>query len=262
VTDTVEELSARDDDGGAPEVVLEARSVTAGYGPVTVLRNLDLRVRRGEIVALLGSNGAGKTTTLLTLAGEIKPSAGEVLLDGVRTTAPLHRRAARGLRFVTEERAIFPSLTTGDNLRIGGGSREVALELFPELVPLQKRRARLLSGGEQQMLALARSLSVHPRILLADELSLGLAPMIVTRLLDAVQGAAREFGTAVLLVEQQVRQALLTADRAYVMQRGRVVLEGATSDLLGRLDEIEHSYLSGGATGPGEDLDVDAGEPR
>jgi branched-chain amino acid transport system ATP-binding protein len=224
--------------------VLEARQVSAGYGAIPVLRDIDLEVHAGEVVVILGSNGAGKTTTMLTLGGELKPISGDVLLDGRVTKEPLHKRAKRGLRFVTEERALFPSLTTADNLRLGGGSREAALELFPELRRLLKRPARLLSGGEQQMLSLARALAVQPRVLLADELSLGLAPLVVERLLAAVRLAAEQFGTAVLLVEQQVRQALLTADRAYVMRRGRIVLSGAAPDLLDRIDEIERSYLS------------------
>jgi branched-chain amino acid transport system ATP-binding protein len=231
--------------GAAPAI--ETRGLTAGYGHVPVLRDVNISAASGEVVAILGSNGAGKTTLLLTLAGEIEPNGGTILIDGVETRAPLHRRAARGLRFVTEERSVFPGLTTGDNLRLGGASPEAAVELFPELKPLLKRKARLLSGGEQQMLTLARAHCVHPRLLLADELSLGLAPMIVERLLTAVHRAAHEFGTAVVLVEQQVRQALTTADRAYVMRRGRVVLEGVASELLDRVQEIEQSYLSGAA---------------
>jgi branched-chain amino acid transport system ATP-binding protein len=227
--------------------------VTAGYGHVPVLRDINISAATGEVVAILGSNGAGKTTMLLTLAGEIDPTEGAILIDGSETTAPLHRRAACGLRFVTEERSVFPGLTTADNLRLGGASPATAVELFPELKPLLKRKARLLSGGEQQMLTLARALCVHPRVLLADELSLGLAPMIVERLLAAVRRAAHEFGTAVILVEQQVRQALMTADRAYVMRRGRIVLEGPAAELHERVEEIEQSYLSGGA----EEADAD-----
>ena len=149
--------------------VLEARNISAGYGTVPVLRELDLYVNRGEIVAILGPNGAGKTTALLTLAGELKPVTGSLLTNGKVTTAPLHKRARQGLRFVTEERSVFPSLTVSENLRLGGGSKAAALDLFPELRSLLSRSARLLSGGEQQMLALARVLSAQPQLLLAEE---------------------------------------------------------------------------------------------
>ena len=229
---------------------ISVRGIEKSYKDLHVLRGVDFEVQKGSIFALLGSNGAGKTTTLLTLAGELSPLRGEVRWEGSRTTSPLHRRAKLGMRFVTEERSIFPSLTTAENLRLGHGSTELALELFPELHPLMGRQARLLSGGEQQILSLARALSAQPKLLLADELSLGLAPLIVGRLLEAVRRAADEQGTAVLLVEQQVRQALSIADRAYVMRRGRITIHGTSTELLSRIDEIEHSYLSG--ADPGE----------
>jgi branched-chain amino acid transport system ATP-binding protein len=225
--------------------VVEARGLAAGYGAVPVVTDLDLQVRAGEVVCIIGSNGAGKTTTLLTLAGELAPQGGEVVWRGSSARMSLDRRARDGLRFVTEERSIFPSLTTAENLRVGGGSPQRALELFPELEPLLRRPARLLSGGEQQMLTLARALSGDTVALFADELSLGLAPKIVTRLLGAVRTAARA-GVAVLLVEQHVRQALRMSDRGYVLRRGRVELEGTAADLLDRIDEIEASYLSTG----------------
>jgi len=189
-------------------VVLEARGVAAGYGPQPVIHDIDIVVQPGEVVGLLGANGAGKTTMLLALAGELPLLAGEVLLDGAVTTAPLHRRAKRGLTFVTEEKSVFMGLTARDNLRVADVDVDVALELFPELERLLAVRAGLLSGGEQQMLTLARALSRKPRVLLADELSMGLAPLIVKRLLEAVVRIAKNQGTAVLLVEQHVRKAL------------------------------------------------------
>ncbi|MEX0665884.1 MAG: ATP-binding cassette domain-containing protein [Acidimicrobiia bacterium] len=211
---------------------------------MAVVRDVDLHVEPGEVVALIGPNGAGKTTTLLTLAGELPPIDGEVLLHGVGTKAPLFRRAQRGMGFVTEERSVFMRLTAAENLRVAGVAPDAAIELFPELTPLMQRTAGLLSGGEQQMLTLARALARKPALLLADELSLGLAPLLVKRLLDTVRRAATEQSTGVLLVEQHVRQALGIADRVYVMQRGHIVISGAVDEVRGRLDEIEATYLS------------------
>jgi branched-chain amino acid transport system ATP-binding protein len=201
-------------------------------------------VRQGEAVALLGANGAGKTTTLLTLAGDLPQLGGEVWLDGSATKAPLHRRANAGLSFVTEERSVFMRLSVAENLRVGRTDTGRALELFPELRPLLRRRAGLLSGGEQQMLSLARALARRPKLLLIDELSLGLAPLVVVRLLDAVRHAAREEGVGVLLVEQHVKQALRVADEVLVMQRGEIVLRGKTEEVKSQLDDLEAAYLS------------------
>jgi branched-chain amino acid transport system ATP-binding protein len=231
------------DDPVEREPVLEAVGLSVGYGPIPVVTDLDLRVDAGEMVALLGANGAGKTTTLLALAGELKPSAGTMRLLGKQTTQPLHVRCSHGLGFVTEEKSVIFALSVIDNLRLGRGDTDLAFELFPELARLRKRKAGLLSGGEQQILTLARVLSRRPRVLMADELSLGLAPLIVERLVDALQKAAQT-GIGVLLVEQQIRTALKSCDRAYVLRRGRLVLEGSTTDLLDRVDEIEASYLS------------------
>jgi branched-chain amino acid transport system ATP-binding protein len=231
--------------GGRPgqPAVLEARKLAVGYGSQAVVRDLDITVRAGEIVALLGVNGAGKTTTVRALAGELRPVSGEVWYRGRPTSAPLHRRAKNGLRLITEERSVFMGLSVADNLRLGGQEQARCLDLFPELRALLGRRAGLLSGGEQQMLTLARALAAGPVVLLADELSLGLAPMIVERLLAAVRMAA-DNGTGVLLVEQHVRNALEVADRAYVLSHGEVALEGPTTELLGRVEEIEESYLA------------------
>jgi sulfate-transporting ATPase len=225
------------------EPLLEAVELTAGYGSLPAVRSLDLRVEAGEIVALLGPNGAGKTTTLLTLAGELAPISGEVRWKGQATRAPLHVRAREGLALITEERSIFKRLTTAANLRLGRGPTAEALRLFPELEALLPRRAGLLSGGEQQILALARALAGRPSLLIVDELSLGLAPLVIDRLFDALREAAAR-GVGVLLVEQNARRALDVADRVYVLNRGQLVLSGDAADLRDREDEVRASYLA------------------
>jgi branched-chain amino acid transport system ATP-binding protein len=201
-------------------------------------------VRAGEVVALLGPNGAGKTTTLLTIAGELPPLAGEVQCLGMSSRAPLHRRVRRGLAFVPEERAVFTSLSVSGNLRLRPGATAEATQLFPELTPLLRRRAGLLSGGEQQMLTLGRALAGTPRLLLVDELSLGLAPLVLQRLLLSVRAAA-DAGVGVLLVEQHASEALSIADRVIVLRRGRVALEGSADELRGHVGDLESAYLSG-----------------
>jgi len=223
--------------------VLEAKQMSAGYGAVEVVKDLDLVVHSGEVVALLGVNGAGKTTIVRALSGQLKPSGGEVWLKGRPTTAPLHKRVRDGMRLITEDRSVFMGLTTAENLRLGGQSRDACLEVFPELERLLHRRAGLLSGGEQQMLTLARALAAQPTVLLADELSLGLAPLICVRLLAALRAAA-DRGAGVLLVEQRARDALKVADRAYVISNGQVAVSGSASELRGRIEEIESTYLA------------------
>jgi branched-chain amino acid transport system ATP-binding protein len=223
--------------------LLQTRGLSAGYGGQPVVHDLDIEVREGEIVALLGANGAGKTTTLLTMAGELPCIAGEVMLDGAPTKAPLHRRARAGMGYITEERSVFMGLSARDNLRCGGVSTKKALELFPELERVMDTRGGLLSGGEQQMLTLARAIGREPRLLLADELSLGLAPLIVDRLLKAVRAAA-DGGTGVLIVEQYARKAINYADRVYVMRGGRIEMSLSATEARGRLADIEAAYLS------------------
>jgi branched-chain amino acid transport system ATP-binding protein len=220
--------------------VLDARGLHCGYLGHPVVRDLSIQVRVGEVVALLGANGAGKTTTLKTLAGEIPAISGEVRIAGKLTTQPMHIRTRNGLAYVSEERPIFAKLSTADNLRLGRCNVEKAVSLFPELVPLLSRRAGQLSGGEQQMLTVARALAREPRILLADELSLGLAPKVLIRLLDALRSAADTDGVGVLLVEQHVHQALRYADHVYVLTRGELTMSGTAAEVGPRLHE---SYL-------------------
>jgi branched-chain amino acid transport system ATP-binding protein len=211
---------------------------------MAVVHDVELHVDPGEVVALIGANGAGKTTTLLTLAGELSPHEGEVRFLGRPTRAPMHVRCRNGLGYVTEERSVIMDMSVANNLKVAGVSPSVAFEYFPALEGILDRRAGLCSGGEQQMLSLARALGRHPKALLADELSLGLAPLIVTKLLKAVRAAADDSGIGVLLVEQHVRQALSIADRVYVMQRGRIALSGTCAELANQLEDIEAAYLA------------------
>jgi branched-chain amino acid transport system ATP-binding protein len=225
------------------EPLLEAVNLSVGYGAHPVVRDVNIEVHVGEIVALLGANGAGKTTTLLGLVGELRPLGGLVRMYGQPVSSPLHHRARAGLAYVSEERSVIFGLSVVDNLRLGGGELKAAFDLFPELARLRHRLAGTLSGGEQQMLTYARVLSRRPQILVADELSLGLAPVIVQRLAETIKAAAQD-GLAVLIVEQQVRTALSVSDRAYVLKNGEIILEGSSQSLVERIDEIEIGYLS------------------
>jgi len=228
--------------------VLRTTALSVGYSGNAVVRGMDLRVGAGEVVAVLGRNGAGKTTTLRTIAGLLNPVAGQVEITGRVAAEPLHARARRGLAFVTEERAVIHGLTVHENLRLGSGQPSAAYELFPELKALRRRKAGVLSGGEQQMLALGRSLAAQPALLLVDELSLGLSPLIVQRLMVALREAAAA-GTAVLLVEQHPAVAFAIASRGYVLSQGEVALSGSVDELRSRMGDIEASYLSGRAGG-------------
>jgi branched-chain amino acid transport system ATP-binding protein len=246
--------------------LLALEGLTAGYGTLAVVRDLDLRVDDGEIVTLLGPNGAGKTTTLLTACGFLDPMGGSIRLCGQPFSGRHPGEAARrGVSLVPEDRALFFDLTVVENLRVGSrGKRppvQDALDLFPELASIADRKAGLLSGGQQQMLAIARGLAARPRLLVVDEMSLGLAPLIVQRLLGLLRDVVDRTGIAVLLVEQHVHLALGTADRAYVLSHGELVLDGPAADLRDRDDLLEVSYLGDAALDPDDVLAGTASSP-
>jgi branched-chain amino acid transport system ATP-binding protein len=240
------------------ERLLDVRGLVAGYDRVAVVHGVDLHVDAGEVVALLGPNGAGKTTTMLAVSGLAARLGGEIEVLGA--TAPgrpgrvprisaVWRQARRGVAHVPEDRGLFFDLTAREHLRLGRPRRGPSVELdrllgwFPALEPVLDRRAGLLSGGEQQMLALARAVVGVPRLLLVDELSLGLAPIIVEQLLPVLRSIAADTGAGVLVVEQHVGLVLSIADRAYLLSQGRVVADGTAADLAARPELLEAGYL-------------------
>jgi branched-chain amino acid transport system ATP-binding protein len=226
--------------------LLEFEGVSLGYGQMPVVSHVDLHVEPGEIVALLGRNGAGKTTTLLTASGLVAPMAGRVRLLGeeVDTRRP-HRNAQRGLGHVPEGRCLFTRLTVAENLRAAAAPAQIkqVLTYFPMLEPLMARRAGLLSGGEQQMLAIARAVVGQPKVLLIDEMSLGLAPLMARAVLERLRVIVHDLGVGVLIVEQFVHMILHAADRAYVYGDQDVALSGSAREVLARMPEVEAAYL-------------------
>ncbi len=234
------------------DVLLEIDNLEAGYGEVQVLWGLSLKVRRGELTAIVGANGAGKTTTLRAVAGTIAPWRGRVMFENEDVTQlPTHEKAERGFALVPEGRQLFSSMSVAENLELGAFSKRAArsyatrldqvFRLFPRLQERQRQQAGTLSGGEQQMVAIARGLMSDPDILIIDELSLGLAPVVVYQLLATLK-KLKEAGLTILLVEQNVHLALALSDYAYVVAEGRIFTEGVPKDLAAK-PEIRRAYL-------------------
>ena len=230
---------------------LSVEGVSARRGGLTVVRDVSLRCPAGQVTVLLGANGAGKSTLLDAISGVIPVAGGRVTLDGEPIHAlPRDRRAKRGLSYVEQGRTAFGQLTVHENLTVvaeAQGDIDSAYDYFPELVKRRSVLAQDLSGGEQQMLVLARSLVRRPSVLMIDEMSQGLAPVIVKRLLPVVQKAAEQ-GIAVLLVEQFANLALQIGQHAYVMTVGEIVLQGACRDLLARPEDVRAAYIMGHKT--------------
>ena len=238
----------------APSVVLETEDLRVDYGHVRALKGVSLKVRRGSLVTLIGANGAGKSTTLKAIIGLVRPSAGRVFFENRDITGrPTHRLVAQGLSLVPEGRHIFPDLTVRENLKLGAllikdrkeEERRLAevIEMFPRLGERLSQKGGTLSGGEQQMLAIARALMQKPKVLLLDEPSLGLAPNLVQLIFEKLEELKRA-GATILLVEQNAYQALRIADYAYVLETGRIALEGPAKALAEDRRVIEH-YLGG-----------------
>jgi branched-chain amino acid transport system ATP-binding protein len=232
--------------------MLELKGVSSGYGAIEALKSVDLRIEQGEIVTLIGANGAGKSTTLRSITGLVAPSTGEVLFEGTRLNGmPTHRITAMGISMVPEGRAIFANLTVLENLEMGAylqrdKARNVAemdrvYTLFPRLKERRKQLGGTLSGGEQQMLAIGRALMARPRLLLLDEPSLGLAPLLVHTIFGAIDAINKE-GTTILLVEQNANAALRHSHRAYVLETGTIVMEGPSAELAAD-PRVKEAYL-------------------
>ena len=235
--------------------MLEVAGVHAHYGNIEALHGVSIQVERGEIVTIIGANGAGKSTLLMTICGRPKPSAGDIVFESQRLNElEPHEIVARGIAQAPEGRRIFPAMSVLENLQMGAvptngeffdQDAERVFALFPRLKERQHQRGGTLSGGEQQMLCIGRALMARPRLLLLDEPSLGLAPMLVKQIFAAIVEINRERGLTILLVEQNAYQALKIANRGYVLATGRLVLEGTGAELLSD-PEIRAAYLEGG----------------
>ena len=232
--------------------MLEVKDLEVYYGMIQAIKGISFEVNEGEVIALIGANGAGKTTTLHTITGLLSPKSGHVMFEGKDiTNVPAHKIVSMGMAHVPEGRRVFAELSVYENLRMGAYSRKDKNEIeaslknvykrFPRLEERKNQMAGTLSGGEQQMLAMGRALMSKPRIILMDEPSMGLSPILVNEIFDIIR-AVSESGTTVLLVEQNAKKALSIADRAYVLETGKIVLEGNAKDLL-EDDSIKKAYL-------------------
>jgi len=234
--------------------MLELKSVRAGYGSFQALFDVSLEVRRGEAVGVIGPNGAGKTTLMRVVSGLIRPTSGSIVMDGIDLAAtPPHRIVELGVAHVPESRRLFARMTVEDNLKMGGfvpaarpkfrRQLDLVYELFPRLRERRRQLAGSLSGGEQQMLALARALMSAPRILLIDEPSVGLAPILVSRTIDKIKELQERFELTVLMAEQNFNQAVRIADRGYVIVHGQIAFEGRNADELNNNELVRKFYL-------------------
>jgi branched-chain amino acid transport system ATP-binding protein len=234
--------------------LLSVENLKVSYGGIHAVKSIDLHIAPGELVALIGSNGAGKTTTLKALAGLLHLAGGQIHFDGKNLqTVAAYQRAAMGIALVPEGRGIFARMTVTENLQMGAYSRsdrnEIAAdvarmyELFPRLAERKDQLAGTLSGGEQQMVAMARALMSRPRLLMLDEPSMGLAPLMVQKIFETIRDIAAQ-GMSILLVEQNAKLALQAAQRGYVMESGAITLSGTASELLGS-DAVQRAYLGG-----------------
>ena len=232
--------------------MLEIKDLCVNYGVIKALKGITFEVNEGEVIALIGANGAGKTTTLHTITGLLNARSGSIVLDGKDITkTPAHKIGKVGIAHVPEGRRIFQNLTVLDNIRLGAFTRkdkdgiaqdvEKVYKLFPRLEERKNQVAGTLSGGEQQMLAMGRALMSKPRIVVMDEPSMGLSPILVSEIFDIIQ-SIRQQGTTVLLVEQNAKKALSIADRAYVLETGKIVLSGKASDLIND-ESVKKAYL-------------------
>ena len=232
--------------------MLELANVSAAYGSVPAISNVAIEVGAGEAVGLLGANGAGKSTTLRAISGLVKVSSGKVTFDGVDVASmPPHRIPELGIAHVPEGRQVFPEMTVQENLEIGafvpkaraerGRTMELVYEIFPRLAERRRQLAGTMSGGEQQMLAVGRGLMLRPRLLMLDEPSLGLAPVMTDVTFEKI-GEIHRMGTAILLVEQNVSRALSLVQRAYVLESGRVIMHGASQELANNR-QVQAAYL-------------------
>lgn len=233
--------------------MLSIDNVNTHYGPIQALHDVSVEVKQGEIVTLIGANGAGKTTLMMTICGDPQATSGTITFDGEQISGiPTNKIMQKGLAIVPEGRRVFGGMTVEENLSMGGYFREKAeaaqtiehvLELFPRLRERYSQRAGTMSGGEQQMLAIGRAMMSKPRMILLDEPSLGLAPIIIQQIFDIIQ-KLRDEGVTIFLVEQNANQALRIADRGYVLEHGHVVLEGSGADLLVN-EDVQKAYLGG-----------------